>query len=146
MFFLMTSLLQSQEQDLNFVIKIDSKLDIALSDMTLVIDNNEYPLTYYPGVIKMKKDIYDKAKQGNAIKLKFTWNEIDYRKYSLELNNSWINSNYFILSIYNLDKKCNRKVFGKQKDGRKYIYEYSSSEGSELLPRKKNNRKYNCSN
>lgn len=142
-FFLMTNLIQSQEQDLNFVIKIDNNLDITLSNMTLLVENVEYPLTYYPGVVKIKQEVLSKVENSKPIKLKFTWNEINndevnYR-YVLDINKNWIKSNYFILSIYNLDKKYNRKVFGKQKQGKHYIYEYTSSEGSELLPRRKRN-------
>lgn len=69
--------------------------------------------------------------------------ETYYYNYEIEFKREWLKNYFFILKIYNTDRKNYRKIY-KPLEGKKYTFEYDSSNGQMLRVTKKKRKKEYC--
>lgn len=153
---LISNLIYSQDKNFNLIISIDGSISQGnISRLYLKYTNPEgktesINANYFPGNLSIANVDYDKiiSKGIKKVRLAFGHDEIidenqkNYN-YDIEINFIDLNSRYFLLYVYNTDKKCNRKLFHPL-ENKSYNYEYDSAIGlsSRLITKKK--RKYNC--
>ena len=100
-------------------------------------------IDYSPGSLSINNTDFDKLQSSRvkSFKLKFNYTEIckndniDY-SYEIELKKGWIKHYYFVLKIYNTDKKKYKKLFNPILD-KNYTYEYYYPVGQMLRVTKK---------
>lgn len=153
---LLSNLIYSQDKNFNLIISIDGSINQGnVSRLYLKYTNAEgksesIGANYFPGNLSVTKVDYDKiiSKGIKNVRLVFGYDEIidenqNNYNYDIEINFIDLNSRYFILYVYNTDKKCNKKLFYPL-ENKSYNFEYDTANGltSRLITKKK--RKYNC--
>ncbi|HEX8577236.1 MAG TPA: hypothetical protein VF677_13155 [Flavobacterium sp.] len=145
---LIFSLCYSQNKQINFIIVVDDGLLQIYSDEIRLIDdqNNEtkVKVSYLPGELTVSQKDYDKISSESTkkliLKVRYIENQGDTKYFDYEIsdfNKNWLmNESYFILSIYNTDKKKYRKIYNPL-PGKNFTYEYDSPNGSMRRVRKK---------
>jgi hypothetical protein len=130
---------QDNSSRMNLVISIDDEIvigDIAKLRLTAfqkkaaskIINAN-----YLPGSLYFNKVELDNANEDSVfISFDFYYFEGDkqeVKNYSIQLKRNWFNYSYFVLRIYNIDRKRNKNHFvAASKEG--YVYEYDTPNGS----------------
>ena len=137
-----TNFCVGQDLDFNFIISVNKSVNSHISGTKIIASDSlgnikEYSLIYVPGNLKIAKSDYEELKKysKNSLSLYFTTfssckNDLKYNHYKLDnFSLNWLKGYYFILYIYNTTEKKYRKLFTPL-EGKKYTYEYDSSEGS----------------
>lgn len=145
--------LQAQK-DINLIISIDDNIVVgSMSRLRLIAsleNGNEQILeaNYYPGNLSLKQADYDKLLNANVktVFLAFDYSERCENKqhtynYKIDLQKGWLEHYYYILHIYNTDKRQYKKIYTPL-EGRSYTYEYNYPGGSVKRVMKRN--KENC--
>ncbi|PKP23898.1 MAG: hypothetical protein CVU03_14185 [Bacteroidetes bacterium HGW-Bacteroidetes-2] len=161
-FFIIVALLlfgfvHSQEKNVNWSILIDGKMEnLFNSKIVAEYDNGNidtYPVKLIPGELIILSNDYSKIlKAGNIKKivLKFEFakvcKDIKYYDYEIPIFNSWLSQSYFVLNIYNLDLKSNRKLYTPLPNKNyNYQYEFPNS-GSRIIQKKLTKEQKKCNN
>lgn len=100
-------------------------------------------IQYHAGNLSMEKSDYEKLIDPNIKKIEMELkysniyeDEIYYYDYKIDVKKGWFKNYFFILYIYNTDKKKYRKIY-EPLEGRDYTFEYNSSNGQMLRVTKK---------
>lgn len=121
---------------LNWVISVDE--DIILycegAQFNLSFKNGKDSviyLGYLPGSLSVKKTDFDLIKADSVATCVFLFsynadikNKYKSYNYSIEIEKGWINDYYFVLRIFNLDKKKYRQRFRPFQAGANYTFEF----------------------
>ncbi|PHS04933.1 MAG: hypothetical protein COA88_13045 [Kordia sp.] len=148
--------LQAQvKKDIDFIISIDEKLPISSIHKTKIIANMKdgsekiINIDYSPGSLGMNSVDFDKllSSEVKSFWLKFNYTEICKKNniehtYEIELKKGWLKHYYFVLKVYNTDKKKYKKLFTPLL-GKNYTYEYYYP-GGQVLRVTKKKRKECC--
>ena len=149
--------IHSQEKNVNWSILIDGKME-KLSNSKIVVeyDNGNietYPVKLIPGELIILSNDYSKISKAVNIKtiiLKFEFvkvcKTVKYYYYEIPIFNSWLSQPYFVLNIYNLDIKSNRKLYiPLPNKNYNYQYEFPNS-GSRIIQKKLTKEQKRCNN
>lgn len=149
--FITTNIYSQEVKNSNFIIVIDEEIVTNSLGIKLLVTSKDgnsreiEPITgYYPGNISLKKSDYDDLisdeTQSVILKLRYdpyiNGKSYDYT-YEIEAGKNWFNDMFFILKIYNLDKKKYRKRFDPLSKDKNYTFELSTSDGQMLRIRKR---------
>jgi hypothetical protein len=141
--FLISNSAKSQEWvDLNLIITINGTISpgsIALK-MNYVLKNGEFrkiDLNYTPGSLKIKKTDLDEIEKDSVVNLnidirhtKICKDNISYSNYIIDdFKFNWLKNDFFILHIYDLNDKKNKKFYNPLPN-KNFTYEYDSPAGS----------------
>jgi hypothetical protein len=140
--------LQAQ-RDINLIISVDDNIiDGSLSRLRLIasLENGAeqtVEVNYYPGNLSLRQADYDKLLDTSVktVFLAFDYTERckskEYTKnYKIDLQKGWLKHYYYILHIYNTDKRQYKKIYTPL-EGKSYTYEYDYPGGSVKRIRKK---------
>lgn len=159
-FFIIVALLvfnfvHSQNERVNWSILIDGKME-KLSNPKIIAeyDNGNidiYPVELIPGELILSNNDYRKITNAENIKnivLKFEFakvcKNVKYYDYEIPIVNSWLSQPYFILNIYNLDIKSNRKLY-MPLPNKNYNYQYEfPNSGSRIIQKKITKEQKRC--
>lgn len=151
MLFITANIYSQEVKDINFIIVIDEEIVANSLDIKLLItykdeSSREIKTTtgYYPGNISLKKSDYDDfiSDETQSVILKLHYDPYingkpyDYT-YEIEAGKNWFKQTFFILKIYNLDKKKYRKRFDPLSKDKNYTFELNTSEGQMLRIKKR---------
>lgn len=126
---------QDRKEKINLIISVDYKIvvgavsNIKILSITETGDRKEISADYYPGCLSIPMEDYlfltSDATDSVAVSLTYTefckGNRTD-RTYEIDLRKGWLKGNFYILYIYNTDKKIYKKQFSPLK-GKNYTYE-----------------------
>lgn len=142
LFLCITLMGYSQNKQINFIIVVDGELRQIYSDEIKIFDEQNIETTikvnYLPGILSMSDQDYDKilAISSKQMTLKVRHIETikdktNYFNFEItDFNKNWLTKgSYFILYIYNTEKKKYRKMYNPIV-GEKFTYDYDWSEGS----------------
>jgi len=132
----------SQKININFIISIDNNVNPTISNLIIkAIKNNTdtivFNLDYSPGNLIMKKKDYKELlnKETEIISFELTYSEIckdniEFYNYKIEsFEKKWLKGYYFILYMYNTNKRKYKKIFNPIPT-KEFTYEYDSPNGS----------------
>lgn len=147
---------QENSKSFDFIIMVDETIWTAPAEPKIIIKDkngkeiNTFLTSYHAGDLSFKESDYKKLSGSEfdsmIMVLKYTDicnDEVQYYNYNIEFKKGWLNNYFFILKIYNTDKKKYRKLF-KPLEGKKYTLEYDSSNGQMLQITKKKRKKECC--
>lgn len=151
MLFITTNIYSQEVKNINFIIVIDEEIVTSSLSVKLLITSKdgvskEIKTTtgYYPGNISLKKSDYDDLISDGTqnVILKFNYDPYIngkpyYYTYEIEAGKNWFEHMFFILKIYNLDKKKYRKRFDPLSKDKNYTFELNTSQGQMLRIKKK---------
>ncbi len=138
-FVLFSNQLYSQKAEINLIVSVDDQIPISgidrdmlllLEDKTGFVDTVQ--VQYSPGALLIDslvyKDIlalkYPKSRFLIIHRVMNRQYEVEIKSYSVSLPKDWVILNPIIFSIFNMDKKRNRKKYQSKK---KYVYEIESN-------------------
>lgn len=142
-FFTVTSIAQNCAS-LDFIIIIDNDIaitNIASIEITSIIDNGEtltYKPYYHPGHLRLDSTEINNLFASNIEQtiLRFDYYLYDrkntIKQYEIEIKKEWFLDYYFILRIYNLDKRKYRKKYKRLSKDRNYTFEVDTPSHSML--------------
>jgi|26BtaG_2_1085354.scaffolds.fasta_scaffold00031_2 hypothetical protein len=149
LFLFLTLVGYSQSKQINFIIVVDGELSQIYSDQIKILDEQNVEtiikVNYQPGELSMTNQDYDKilSLSNNQITIKVRHIETvnDKTKHFdfeiTDFNKNWLTKGtYFILYIYNTEKKKYRKLYNPI-IGKAFTYDYDWSEGSMRRAKKK---------
>jgi hypothetical protein len=158
-FLLVTSLntiVAQNTKNFDFIITVDENIWSipATPKMTTKDDNgniiDSFSVKYHAGSLSMQESDYEKlmdSKVSNIeMKLKYSNicdDETFYYDYVIDFKSGWLKNYFFILNIYNTDRKQYRKIY-EPLEGKNYTFEYDSSNGQMLRVTKKKRKKECC--
>lgn len=142
-FFTSCTELFSQDYDLNFIFVINENVNPSISSIKLKrkLENKfikEYSLLYSPGSLKIDSLSFNEItsmQENYNYTLSVSYNEVckdDINYYHFDIEDfkiGWLNNYYFIMYVYNTNKKEYKKYYNPIKD-RDFTYEYDSPDGS----------------
>ncbi|WP_430614151.1 hypothetical protein [Flavobacterium sp. JP2137] len=152
MLFITINVYSQEVKNINFIIVIDEEIITNSLGVKLLItskdeSSREIKTTtgYYPGNISLRKSDYDDliSDETQSVILKFNYqtyikDKSYYYTYEIEAGKNWFNHNmFFILKVYNLDKKKYRKRFDPLSKDKNYTFELNTSEGQMLRIKKR---------
>lgn len=135
--------LYSQDYDINFIFVINEDVKPSISSIKLKrnLENKlikEYNLSYSPGNLKIDSLSFNEInsmQENYNYTLSITYSEvckddINYYHYDIEdFKIGWLNNYYFIMYVYDTDKKEYKKKYNPI-PGKNFTYEYDSPNGS----------------
>lgn len=146
-----------ETKNFDFIIMVDD--EIWTTPTTSIIstkDNkgniiNTFNAEYHAGNLSIKESDYQDLLNNDSISsidmsLKYSKvcnDETYYYDYNIDFKRGWLNNYFFVLKIYNTEKKKYRKIYEPLK-GKKYTFEYDSSNGQMLRITKKKRKKECC--
>ncbi len=111
---------------------------------------NTFNLEYHAGSLNIKASNYRSLSNENASSIdmllkysKVCDDEVLDYDYEIDFKRGWLKNYFFILKIYNTDRKKYRKIYNPL-NGKKYTFEYNSSNGQMLRVTKKKRKKECC--
>lgn len=130
---------KSQESnfDWNLILEIDGKIEASNITKVKIIQeiekgkNLEYKVKYVPGSLKIEDynpEVFDEGKLYLIFKyFRYdTFGKYFERDYKIGFHKAWLNKDYVILDIYNMDNEENKSKFPSQID-KEYIFGYEIS-------------------
>ncbi len=135
-----------QKKNLDFIISVDEKIAIGtIFNLHINASMNDggtkrIDAQYYPGNLSIDKNDYDGLLSDSVktVTLSFQFNDFkgdrSSKEYEVNLQKGFLKNYFFILYIYNLDKKKYKDTFAQT--AAKYVYEYDYPGGSARLIRK----------
>lgn len=123
------------QKNINLIISVDESIVQALPSFTLIIisrsgERQIVNANYSPGRLLLKESDYSKLLDSSVVTvdLSFIYNEytaesIKPYTYSINLNKDWFKQDYFLLYVYNTNKKKYKGIY-KPIKGKNYVYEY----------------------
>ena len=147
---------EAAKRNVNFIIMVDGKIPLSNGDAHLhfIVKRENQKIDtieadYIPGDIILEKPDFFKLQSDDvkSISLEIHYKglckeEIKSYVYKIDFYKSWLQFDFTILRIYNLNSKKNKKIFFPL-EGQKYTYEMDSPNGS-MIRVKKRNDKENC--
>jgi hypothetical protein len=144
---------ESTKRNVNFIIMVDEKIPFQGDmNMQFIIENKKSDtirVDYIPGNIILEESEFNKMilMGVKSISLEIHYSklckkEVKSYSYKIDFKQAWLQFNFTILRIYNLDSKKNKKIFFPL-EGQQYTYEMDSPNGS-MIRIKKRNYKENC--
>jgi hypothetical protein len=143
------SIAQEQRKDVNFVIVIDEKvLTGAMTRFKIIFSlengaKETIEADYSPGNLSLKQSDYDKLLSADV---KTTFLAFDYTEhckknqsvhnYEIDIKKGWLEHYYYVLYIYNTDKKQFKNVYDPL-EGKNYTFEFDYPGGSTKRVKKK---------
>lgn len=141
----------SQDYDINFIFVINEDVKPSISSIKLKRNLNnklikEYNLSYFPGKLKIDSLSFSEInnmKENYNYTLSISYSEvckddINYYHYNIEdFKIEWLNNYYFIMYIYNTNKKKYKKIYNPIAS-KNFTYEYDSPNGSMRRVQKNN--------
>ena len=151
MLFISTSIYSQDVKDINFIIEIDeeivisAKVDLFITSKDGICKEINFVSGFCPGKLLLKDLDYKELLSDSTqrITLEITYYDFNFKKvnemeiyfYEIEAEKFWFDVNnlsFFILKIYNLDKRKYRKRFDPLSKDQNYTFEYSTSSGNML--------------
>lgn len=146
----------AQDIKLNWSILIDEKIE-TLSSTQLIIEYDDLkrdtiPIKIIPGDILIPSEDYDFIVESGNIKqltLTFEYPEtckdiIIYHHYDIPINKNWLDKPYFILYIYNTERKENKGIYIPLPN-KTYNYDYRfPNSGSRIIQKKLKKEQRKC--
>jgi hypothetical protein len=130
-----------ESQDVNLIISVDGKINPGQTAVNLNYtlksgETKKLELQYVPGSLKISKADFNllqtDAMTSFSIEIRYTRICRETVKYSFfvidDLNINLLKNDFFILYIYDLDSKGNRKIFSPLPN-KNFTYEYDSPTG-----------------
>ncbi len=123
----------------NVILMIDDKLCLgSVADIHLIDGNGErIDLEYIPGKLSMEKGSYENLIQSDLDSATLFFDYYMYKKdkqtlysYEIPFYSNWLDLEYLVLKIYNLDNKKYQKVFKPLDESRNYTFELEYPGGS----------------
>lgn len=148
LFCLIISQANAQQKDFNLIILVDGKLEAgSLWSLNIIAVNNDgeeekIEVSYYPGNLSLNEANYRKLMDSSVQKIYLSFYYTDFIKkkrndynYKVELKKGWFEDYFFILRVYNTDKK---KYKYRGMPGKKYVVDYDYPGGGviEVGPQK----------
>jgi len=128
----------------NLIIMVDNELCIgSISNIQIVEGRNRIEVEYDPGNLMVNQIDYKKLKMAKSdLVLYFEYYQYEGSKqtlynYELPFSPDWLDQDYTVLRIYNLDNKKYKGVFEPLDKGRNYTYELDYPGGQMLRVRNK---------
>lgn len=128
---------QDGECNANFIIMIDDELCIgSIANAYIVSEKNEkISITYHPGSLRLEKGDSNILKDSKVNTLHFDYYEyIDGNQtlynYELPFDSNWLEQDYIVLRVYNLNKRKYRKHFKPLSKKKNYTFELDYPGGS----------------
>jgi hypothetical protein len=145
----MRSYCQKKNKLINFIIVIDDKVVVGSSQsFQFIVNGNKnknrfFEADYIPGKLSLDKVDFEKllSSQVKSFFLAFDYNEF-YKgeqiihNYKIELDKIWLQYDFIILKVYNLDKRKYQEIFDPI-EGCNYTYEMECPDFSISRVRKK---------
>jgi hypothetical protein len=134
-----SSMGQDVSHSSNVILMIDDKLCLgSVVDIHLVDGNGErIDLEYIPGKLSMEKGSYEHLIQSDLDSATLFFDYYIYKKdkqalysYKIPFYSNWLDLEYLVLKIYNLDNKKYQKVFKPLDESRNYTFELEYPGGS----------------
>ncbi|MDR2204865.1 MAG: hypothetical protein LBE36_01720 [Flavobacteriaceae bacterium] len=144
----------SQDKKLNWTILIDNKIE-TLSNTYLMVEYGDMKrdtisISVIPGEIVIYSKDYNSITEYDIkeLILKFEYAEvckdITYHSYEIPINKAWINKPYFVLYIYNTDKKENKNIYIPLPN-KTYNYDYRfPNSGSRIIQKSLTKEQKRC--
>ena len=142
-------------KNFNFSIVIDEQVNYGIiSGLNLSLSMNNGGMetiaaTYYPGNLSLNFLDYKKILDGDVKTVQISFNYTEYcndkefaNSYNIDIKKAWLTHDFYILYIYNTNKKKYRK-FLEPLDGKNYTFEFDYPGGSTRRVRLKR-QKENC--
>lgn len=155
LFLISISTISYSQKNINVVIVVDGVVNANISSLKLksiTSDNKEsiYDLDYTIGDLKIKESDYSSLVSNDvkSVSLQFSYTEIcnsdiEYYHYNIDdFKMSWLDSYYFVLYIYNTNKRKYKKIYDPIPN-KEFTYEYDSPEGSMRRVTKRKRKKCN---
>lgn len=137
---------QQDYKNINFVISIDEDIVIgSVSQVKMIVNKLNkskeiIKVNYVPGDLSIEKVDYEKllSDDTESFYLNFNYTGCCNKEdnYEIELKKGWLELNYFVLKIYNTNRRKYKKMF-EPLEGKEYTYEYYYPGGQVLRITKK---------
>ncbi|WP_299365572.1 hypothetical protein [Winogradskyella sp.] len=156
-FLISLNFMKAQEaKNFDFIIMVDDEIwttpttpKISVKDSQGNIINTFYT-DYHAGNLSIKESDYQSLLSDNVnsidMSLKYSKvcdDETYYYDYEIDFKQGWLKNYFFVLKIYNTERKKYRKIY-EPLEGKKYTFEYDSSNGQMLRVTKKKRKKECC--
>lgn len=150
--FITVTIYSQDVKNINIIVVIDEEIVTNSLDVKFLITSKDgssreikTATGYYPGNISLKKTDYDDliSDETQSVILKWHYdpyinNKLYDYTYEIEAGKNWFNDNmFFILKIYNLNKKKYRKRFDPLSKDKNYTFELDTSQGQMLRIKKR---------
>jgi hypothetical protein len=136
------------QKNINLILSIDDNIvtnsfsNIRIISISNTGETQTIEADYHPGNLSLKQSDYEKLLDSSikTVFLAFDYKEYCHNiqqnyNYKIDLNKGWLGHYYFILHIYNINKKRYNKVYTPLK-GRTYTYEVEYPGGAVKRTRK----------
>ncbi len=143
------SIAQDQRRNVNFVISIDGQIVVGsmIGFKIIALSENDtreiIEADYAPGNLSLEQSDYDKLLNENikTILLAFEYtenckNQKQTYSYEIDIRKGWLKHYYYVLHIYNTDKKRYKNVYDPL-EGKTYTFEFDYPGGSMIRVKKK---------
>jgi len=147
---------QEATKDFDFIITVDEEIWTTIATPKMITKDNSgniidtFSVKYHAGNLSILESNYKSLinSKVSSIEMEFKYSNICddetfYYDYVIDFQSGWLNNYFFILNIYNTDRKQYRKIY-EPLDGKNYTFEYNSSNGQMLRVTKKKRKKECC--
>lgn len=128
---------QDDRCNVNLIIMVDDDICIgSIANAYIIMENNKkISITYHPGDLRLDKEAMNLLKGSRVSTLHFDYYQYVNGKqtlynYELPFYSNWLEQDYTVLRVYNLDKRKYRKRFKPLDKKRNYTFELDYPGGS----------------
>ena len=148
---LINSSVLAQTKQLDFILIINDKIvseSVIIKCMSLKKNEKDYKIIgnakYHPGNLSIKEEVYTQLISDSVASINLVFNfytqdggKIHYYSYEIPYNQKWLEAEYCILSIYNLDRGKYKNKLDPLSSTKNYTFEITSPNFTFIKVRKK---------